>query len=427
MQWWGRALLVAVSLAGSEMIAMGQELPTPFQALQPAAPAAPRHHRLFATASVYADKIGADLDESPTGLEGHLYDGVYFGVTPSLQYLYVGNRILFTVATGTTINRYAPGQVDATRFFQSMRMTTGLTEHTDMTVRAVVLYSPFYSFDLSQDPQNPETPPVVPSDEQLLVARRRNLNVDVGGEWRYRGSPQSTWTIDGGLTKTAFFGEGVDLLSPRVGFRFTHSYTPNFGVQFGYGFRDYEYEGAPRLHTTTHDLRTGIGYSKLLPLGRPTRVGFDVGGAAIRTASETKFDVTGGAYLTREISRDWSAVLYYRRGMVVRDGLDQPLFLFGDTIAATLTGRLSRRLASYTTGTYVRGSTVVDPIEEHTRWWSASTVMTWQIGGPFAAFGEGTYISQRFSADLGPFIGLPTSLDRYSFTAGLIMILPLVR
>ena len=127
------------------------------------------------------------------------------------------------------------------------------------------------------------------------------------------------------------------------------------------------------------------------------------------------------------MSASWLAVASYRRGLDVRATLDQPLFFFGDTAAVTVIGRLSARLALRSTASYVRGTSLLDPFQQHSSWWSGTTVLSARFFGSVAAFGQGTLMSQRLSAQLGPIVGLPTLVDRYSISAGLMMVFPLLR
>jgi hypothetical protein len=391
------------------------------------APPETRPHRLFLIGSVYGGKFGAAVKGSSADADPQLYDRVDFGATPTLQYIFTGERVVLTSATGGTVLRYAPGHYSARRIFESLRLTTPLTEHTDLAVHGVATYSPFYSFDLAVDPEDQDAADVVPPETLQIIAMRKNLNVDAGATWRYRLAPRSTLSIDGGVTQTAFFGEGTDLLSPHGGIGFTRQLSPNASLQLGYGYREFRYDSGSVRDLREHDIRAGVGYSRPLPFRRPTRIGFSVGSGTAQTANRLRFDITGQAFLTRELSRAWFAVASYRRGLDVRPGLNQPLFLFGDTAAVTLSGLLSSRLGVRTTASYVRGTSLLDQFQQHSSWWSSSTVLSARLLGPVAAFGEGTFTSQRLSSQLGPIVGLPTRVDRYSVTAGIMMVIPVLR
>jgi hypothetical protein len=323
--------------------------------------------------------------------------------------------------------RYAPGHYFPGAFFESVRLTTPLTEHTDFTLRGRVRYSPFYSFDLAVDPERQESPDLVPAEDVPVVAQRKNMNLDVGGDWRYRLGPRSTMWIDGGMTETAFFGAGIDQLSFRGGIRFAHSFSPNASLQIGYGYREWRSDTGPQLDVQVHDIRAGVRYVRPLPFTRPTRLGFSVGSGAAQTRTHLRVDLTGEVFLTRELSRSWGATVWYRRGLEVRSGLNQPLFFFGDTVAGTIAGALSRRTALYATASYVYGSSLLAQLQEDSSWWSASTVLSVRLLPMVAAYAQGTFMSQRFSTQLGPFVGLPRDVDRYSTTLGLIFAVPLLR
>ena len=139
-----------------------------------------RRHRLFVLGSVYAAKIGTKVQGPSDDVDPQLYDRFDLGATPTLQYTFTGERIVVTSATGGTLLRFAPGHYYPRRVFESVRLSTPLSEHTDLLIRGEAIYSPFYSFDLSVDPEQEDTIDVVPDDALQVVALRKNLNVDAG-------------------------------------------------------------------------------------------------------------------------------------------------------------------------------------------------------------------------------------------------------
>ena len=112
-------------------------------------------------------------------------------------------------------------------------------------------------------------------------------------------------------------------------------------------------EQAPTLRG--HDVRAGISYNRLLPGSPRTRFGFGFGSVTAQQPGTVRVDMTGTAFLSRQLSPDWLTAAIYTRGFDVRAGLVEPLYYFSDTAALTLAGTIARRAALRLVGSYVRG------------------------------------------------------------------------
>lgn len=429
---WRTIVIGVCVVAGGRPVFAQQEVAPPFRQLfASAVPPIPRHHRLYFAGSVYVGRAETTVERPADAAYRRLYTAGGFAATPTLQYVFTGERVVLRSVTGATLQSYAPLGFFARRYFESVRLHSPLTEHTDLTIRGVATYSPVYVFDLAVDPEQTETD-LVPAGDQQIVVFRRNLDIDTNGEWRYRLRQRSELDLDGGFAHTGFFDSGLDVSSPHAGVRFGHQVTANARLQLGYAYRRWIYDGGSDAAAAVpsvrlHDIRAGFKYSRPLPFWSRSRAGFSLGSGVSQTPGRTRFDFTGEAFLLHQISRSWNAAATYRRGLEVRSGLSQPLFLFGDSVALTAGGLLARRVALRTAASYFRGRSLLDRAESRLSWWSGTSVLSVRVAGPLAAFGQGAFVSQRVSARLGNLVGLPTFIDRYALSAGLTVAFPLVR
>ena len=95
-----------------------------------------------------------------------------------------------------------------------------------------------------------------------------------GHVWRYRLTPRSTLSIDGGVIQTTFFGDGADVLSPHGAINYSRSLSPNATLQLGYGYREFRYDsGDPaRRADARHSLRRRLLAPAAIPASNPRRL-----------------------------------------------------------------------------------------------------------------------------------------------------------
>lgn len=252
---------------------------------------------------------------------------------------------------------------------------------------------------------------------------------DVSAQWRRRLSIRSEISAGVGAAYTNYSGDGIDSLTPSGSVRYSRQMTEHFRMGLGYGIRQWNYPDPAVVipAVRSHDILSGLSYSRPLPFSRRTQVGFDFGSSVAQTPDAWRFHINGSAFVLHPISRSWVAVGSYRRGLDSRAGLSAPIYLFGDWLAATLSGVVARRVAVRTTATYVTGDSLFYDLHERTRWWSASTSVSTLVFGLAAAYVQAGWTGQRFATQVAMVSGLPTNIDRFSISAGISVGLPLVR
>ena len=420
-------LLIAV-VPGVRPVA-AQEVPRVFRGLFRASdtPADSRHRVDLSTliSGVYAT---AELDQQPASgaFDVPLYEATMVGTTPLLQYAFVGQRRVFGTVLAGSFARYGSVNWRATRYFAHTRFATPTGPRTSLSLRALASYSPFYTFDLSLDPERDETD-LLPTDEAQPMAYQSTTFYDLSAQLRHRLSTRSDIGLNVGAAYTDYANAGIDSITPSGSLRYSRGMTEHTRLQLGYGFRQWNYPDAALPVVRSHDIITGVSYARPLPFARRTQVGFDLGSAVAQTPDAWRYDINAAAFVMQPIGRAWVAVASYRHGLDARTGLSAPLYLFGDTAAVTLAGLVARRVVVRATGTYVSGTSMFEESRERNRWWSASTSISTLLFGAAAAFVQAGWTGQRFTAETGVITGLPTVVDRISVSAGLSLGLALVR
>lgn len=384
-------------------------------------------HRVDWSGSLGSTYGQADLDLEPLtdAFDLRLYESTAASTSQIIQYSFTGQRRVFGNVAGGSFARYGATGWRAARYFNNMRFAMPTGPRSNLSVRALVSYTPYYTFDLAIDPEREDTDLLLPDEPQPL-SRRSSTYFDVSTQWRRRMTERSEISFSGGVAYTDYSSVGIDSFTPSASFRYSRQMTEHSRLQLGYGIRQWEYPDAALPMVRTHDIISGVSYSRPLPFARRTQVGFDVGSAAAQTPNAWRYDLSGGAFVLQPLGRMWMAVGSYRRGLDARAGLSQPLYLFGDTAAITISGLVARRFVIRGTSTFVTGMSLFDELREHNRWWSTSASASTLL------FGVGTYVQaawtgQQFSQQVGNVTGLPTKVDRFSISAGVSFGLPLVR
>lgn len=420
-------ILGLVPPAAAEVAA--QEVPRVFRGLfRPSDTPANSKHRVDLATGIFGTYAQADLDLQALtdAFDARLYEATAVGTAPVLQYSFVGLRRLFGVVAAGSFSRHGDVNWRATRYFTHMRFATPVGPRTNLSLRGLSSYTPFYSFDLSVDPEREETE-LLPADEGQPIAVRSTMHFDLSAQLRHRLSLRSNLAFNVGAAYTNYSNEGIDSITPSASLRYSRQMTEHARLQLGYGVRQWNYPEAALPIVRSHDIITGISYSRTLPFARRTQIGFDLGSAVAQTPNAWRYDVNGGAFVLQPIGRAWAAVGSYRRGLDARAGLSSPLYLFGDTAAFTLGGLVARRFVLRGTATYVTGTSLFDELRERSRWWSASTSASTLLFGVAAVYLQAGWTGQRFAPQVGLVTGLPTAVERFSVSGGLSVALPLVR
>ena len=385
-------------------------------------PALTSTHRVDFVAAVFAGLTRGDYSIAES--EDIPLESWYVGVSPVLSYIYNGNRVSFDSTTGGSFVDYSTSSgFRGTRYFQRLSVRGRIAEQTTLNVRGGLSYSPYYAFDLAVDP-NAQDGQLDLGDQEQYVAVRENLRGDAHVELTHRMSQRSQIAASYSFARLTFFGDGFGQVNHRAGVLYGHALSPNARLQLGYAFNYWNYPGGNVDAFLGHDIRSGITYNRPLPGSTRTRFGFDFGTAVAQQPGTLRFDVTGTAYISHQLTRRASVVGSYYRGFDVRPGFTEAQYFFSDTLAVSSTIVMGRKVVASLVGSYVSGTFSVDTFGQKARSWNGLASVSYGINSLMSTYAQGTLTNQRVSEELGPLTGLPTFIDRYTITGGFTLWLP---
>jgi hypothetical protein len=234
-----------------------------------------------------------------------------------------------------------------------------------------------------------------------------------------------------------FSSSDLDLLSQRIGARFTHHVTEGVSLRAGYGYRtaDLAIPGASRLHY--HDLDIGLNYSRGLSVTRKTTITFNSGSSIVPQEPQPvaqgenaslpgmSFVMSGGAALTHRMGRTWSARIEGTRGVEMLEGFARPVV--ANRLATNLAGNWSRwvsfsSVTGFTTGTVGVGGDAGTKYET----WNASVALQIAVSRRCAIAAQYSAFSNRFGDEVLLPTGVTSTLQRQVLRIGLTWRTPMI-
>lgn len=211
----------------------------------------------------------------------------------------------------------------------------------------------------------------------------------------------------------------------EAGFRFVRQMTRHLGLRAGYAHRrSFVQDGEPSSDHGFHDIDVGADYGRALSLARRTTFSFHTGSTISAgdfgndtgdgSFSEPRIFVVGGAALSHEIGRSWTARADYTRDVGFEAGFTQPRLQ--DSVRGSINGVIGRRLdvlgdVVFTTAAYGLEDT-------NFRSWSASTQVRGAITRNLAAYAYYYYYLQDFDQGV-PLPSGVVNLARHGVRVGL--------
>jgi hypothetical protein len=388
---------------------------------------------LIATADFGFDS--ARFDSTLAGELEHpvTLNGTSPGGSGAVLYSHRGNRIGFAAAGGGYYRSYSvlPGQ-SFPSFYQLTRLSVKVSPRTELLFHQGMTHARFYGYnraiDLDPDPDTlipADNEGLIPPENEFFVERRSNFVHSGGAEVRYRFSERSVLSTSVSARYVDFRDQSPDMTSGRAAIRFNRRMTPYSTFRLGYAFSTWRYP-AFDVRLSSHDINIGIAYARPLPASRRTRVGFDLSSAMVDAPEAMHFRVNGVAFLSHLISRDWLVAALYRRDTEVVEGFALPFFLFSDTVGATLSGNVFRRVAVTAGGGYSFGHYNVGPLKNRTEWLNGSVTARAVIYRTLAGYVHAGVGQYDFDRRLGLYQSTPLSSSRYWIRAGVVFGLPLI-
>ena len=214
--------------------------------------------------------------------------------------------------------------------------------------------------------------------------------------------------------------------------RFEHRrpLTTHATLHLGYGLRLSDGRAGSGEPRNVHHINAGVSYSRALSFSRRTSLHFASGSTYV--ASErlsdpnvdprSRFRITGNASLVHELGRTWTASALYRRGLIFREGFEEPFS--SDSASARIAGLVTRRLSFSAQGSWALSKLQRGGRTGH-RAFAGSANSTYALSQYFALFAQYIYYDYTFEEDVPLDPLFPRALTRQGVRAGITTTIPI--
>lgn len=373
--------------------------------------------RLFFTLSTY----GAADDSTAFGA-GDISDvtlqsrRIYEGAQTRLSFRRQRTRSLINFES-TSALRYYPGLHDVTtsQHGGNLAASFALSSRVKLQIGLAGAYSPYYEFHPGQGASGPTGSP----EQDFSITRQRTLGYGALGALTIATTRHSEFTIDGGGRYTQFLG-APDFFSHSAGARFSKRMSRDVSLVLGYssGFLG----RSDGRGTLTSNIDAGINYNRGFLISPKTTLGFSTGSAIVAARGGQQFELIGAAFLKHQVSGRWSTEATVSRGLQTIDTAPRPFI--GETVTASFSGYLTRRIGVRLAPSYGHGTDVADVAGSY-RSYSTQARIDVAFSRFWAVYVEHFLYNYRMTGGAG--ISLPPGLDRQGVRTGLVLWAPLVR
>ena len=362
--------------------------------------------------------------------------GKYGGVSAGLEYSRPGRRASVGLTGDVGVNRYVAQDRTTTMYRTGGDVALRLTPRTTLSAGGSLAYAPTYRLGLFISPTSltgsldPFATVVPDYDLFSLEAYRTAASLRLSQSIGRRSSLDGWYSI----MRVNYVDEPLDYGSMGAGGRFTHRLTRNLGLRLGYSYDTAKYEARQSLRPQrVHNIDAGVDYGRALSVSRRTKFSFSTGSAVLvretpvsstPTTNEVNYRIIGGADLTHEMGRTWTAQLAYRRGIDFREGFYDPFLT--DGVSARLGGLFSPRLRFSSSVDYSFGSVGVGTSTGFNSY-SANAGLEVGLTRALALYGRYVYYAYDFDGQVALDPRFSRTLNRQGVRVGLSASIPLVR
>lgn len=364
--------------------------------------------------------------------------GAYYGATAGLNYSLSKSleRVAFGLGSGVSASTY---QVDGDNSIVphanvSGNLSYSLARRTSISLSQQVVYSRYYRFLLFPSLIGADDDGALLGDPDLELFARTALRYGTNVGFTRGLGARSSLSLGYNFGSVDYRDdEYLDWRNQSASISFDRRLTSHATLQLGYGYRVAQVRGADRGSREAHDLNVGVAYSRALSFSRRTSFAFSTGSAILvrddltvpGTDPHTRFHLLGNATLTHEIGRTWTAQAAYNRGLLFREGFDDPFFT--DALSASIGGLVTRRLdlssmARWSFAALDRSG----PGNQHDSF-AVSAQARYALSQFLALFARYVYYQYEFGENVQLDPGLARSLDRQGIRIGVTASLPLIR
>ena len=280
------------------------------------------------------------LVPSPMRSDARMYSLVNGG----LSYSFNGERVQLGASASSALRHYPQaslfvpsGYSGAVGMSFSLRSGTQFGVSQSYSAQPAMIFQPIAT--IFEQPLGQIAAP----DYDFAAADGRYSSYGTGAQvaqplWR-----SAALSFSYGRQTAVFSRQDARYESQITGGRFTQGIARGIGVRAGYSYGETRYQGVAARVYRSHSIDAGIDYNRPVSLSRRTRLSFGTGTAALTDGQLTRYEITGGARLTRDIARTWQAVVGYTRNVGFYESLRAP-FLY-DSVDAALSGMFGRRVS----------------------------------------------------------------------------------
>jgi hypothetical protein len=357
-------------------------------------------------------------------------DRMYSGASVSLAYTRRPPRKVLTV-TAASSARYYPDlqRLVSTRYGGGVMFEVIPAERWTVQTTGSASYSPYYTVVLGTAPVSGLD--LVGPSADYAASRQDSMTYGSYLGAKRTFSPTSSLSLSYGLRYMHFLGAS-QFADQRAGFRYTRAVSKSFSLNLGYQqsavtpVRGSQQGGVfeeRAVYGSNVDI--GLGYNRTLFSSSRTTLSFASGTSTVTTADGSQFLVTGSARLMRQLTRLWTAQLFYDRGVQVPEGTTRPFF--ADTVNGSLAGYVNSRVMFRVLPSYSRGTVGVGALSNPYDSLSNTTRLEIALGRQVALYVEHFYYRYAFAnnADLPPM--LAGGLNRKGARVGLTLWTPVIR
>jgi hypothetical protein len=441
---WLLALLATAPTAvsaqqGAPNQADPAEVRRPYRGLFGGAPDPNNSQSLVLSASAF----GAYDDNVTAGLSGQenfdprlQQSGKYWGANAGISYTLMksSERLDYGLSSGATVNSYRleDDRDLVPHGFVSGDLRLGLGQKSSLRFSQQVIYSEYYRFQMYPTLVGPDDDGALVGDPDLELFARTSLRYGSGVGFDYELDRRSSFSASYSFGMVDYRDDiNPDWKNHRGVVGYQRRISTNANLHLGYGYRtaDTRTGATPRK---LHDINVGVDYSRALSFSRRTSLSFGTGSAVVVTDDvnvpesdpRAKFHLLGNAILTHELGRTWTAYAAYNRGLIFREGFDDPFLT--DALSTGLSGLVTRRLDVSIVGRIAFAS---QDVGDKNRYDSvvASAQARYAFSQFLAGYARFVYYTYEFEEGIPLEPGLPSSLDRRGVRVGLTATVPLIR
>jgi hypothetical protein len=363
--------------------------------------------------------------------------GEYYGANVSLNYFLskTVDRVSFGLASGAAANGY---YVDGNRnvephLHESGTIGFSLSPRTTLNFQQQVIYSRYYRFQLFPTALGLDDDGALVGNPDTELFRRTALRYGVGTGLRHRLTPRSALNASYRFGYVDYRDDTLkDFRNHGAAIGYTYQVSSYAAVNMGYGYRTAGSSNVGGRPREVHDVNVGMSYGRALSFSRRTSLQFSTGSAIMvsqnlstaQSDPRARFHLIGHAVLVHELGRTWTARVGYNRGLIFRDGFDEPFDT--DAVSAGLGGLVSRRLSVSLRAGWSLASLDQPGQNQHDSF-AGSAQATYALSRFLALFANFIYYEYEFGDDIALDPDLPRSLDRKGVRVGLTTSFPLIR